>query len=179
MAIYTKTGDRGETSLYGCRLPKDHPLLEAIGSLDELNANLGVVIAGSNDEWLKIELAAIQTELFTLGAELATPVGQNITGLKLLEAADITRLEQMIDKYEHQLPPLKNFILPGGTMVAAELMRARAVARRAERAVIEVTRRQVIRPPVQQYLNRLSDYLFILARYVNYQSGQKEIIWQR
>ncbi len=179
MKIYTKTGDTGETSLYGCRVPKHHPVLKVIGSLDELNAFLGVVISQNQDKSLKNDLTKVQSDIFTLGAELATPPGKEIAGLKLIDETNIVRLERLIDKYEAELPPLKNFILPGGTIVAAELMRARAVARRVEREAVDLSRQQTLRPEVMKYLNRLSDYLFVLARFVNHQVGQAETIWQR
>lgn len=179
MKIYTKTGDGGETSLYGCRVPKHHPVLEVIGALDELNASLGVVLAQLATDFLKTELTQVQSDIFTLGAEFATPPGKEVTGLKLLSAADVTKLEQAIDKFETQLPELKNFILPGGTLAAAELMRARAIARHAERAAVDLAQEQELRTEVRQYLNRLSDYLFVLSRLVNHQAGAAETIWQR
>ena len=176
--IYTKTGDAGETSLYGCRVPKQHSVLTVIGSLDELNACLGVALAQPGPDEIKIELTAVQRDLFTLGSEFATPQGKQVTGLTLVSEAEVTRLEQQIDSHEATLKPLTNFILPGGVPLGAALHLARTICRRAERAAVELTEVQPVRPEVMKYINRLSDYLFVAARAANAQAGQAEIIWQ-
>jgi len=176
--IYTKTGDTGETSLYGCRVPKGHPVLEVIGNLDELNAELGVALAQPGADTVRAELTQVQTDLFTIGSEFATPPGKEITGLVLTTEAEVTRLEAAIDKMEAELTPLKNFILPGGSLLGAHLHHARTISRRAERAAVMLTAEQAVRPEVMKYLNRLSDYLFVIARYANHLGGAAETIWQ-
>ncbi len=176
--IYTKTGDTGETSLYGCRVPKGHPVLEVIGALDELNAELGIALAQPGADSLRTELAEVQRDLFTIGSEFATPQGKQVTGLILVNDADVERLEKQIDAWEAKLTPLKNFILPGGAPLGANLHLARTIARRAERAAVALTAEQPVRPEVMKYLNRLSDYLFVIARFANHQAGIQETIWQ-
>lgn len=176
--IYTKTGDTGETSLYGCRVPKGHPVLEVIGSLDELNAQLGVALASPGAGALRESLVQVQRDLFTLGSEFATPQGKEVTGLTLVAEADVERLEKQIDAWEAKLTPLKNFILPGGAPLGASLHLARTIARRAERAAVALTEVQPVRPEAMKYLNRISDWLFVAARYANHTAGAAETIWQ-
>ena len=174
--IYTKTGDAGETGLFGGgRVPKDDPRVRAYGDVDELNAMLGFGVALAPEEFERETFQTIQRDLFSIGAELATP---NPAKLRASVTADqVSALEQVIDKYEATLPPLKNFILPGGTPKAAALHLARTTCRRAERSVVTLGRDQQISPLIIHYLNRLSDLLFVLARAVNKQAGRADIAW--
>ena len=176
MKIYTKTGDGGETGLFGGgRVPKDDPRVRAYGDVDELNAMLGFGVALAPEEYERETLQTIQRDLFSIGAELATP---NPAKLRASVSADqVSGLEQVIDKYEATLPPLKNFILPGGTPKAAALHLARTTCRRAERSVVTLGRDQQINPLIIHYLNRLSDLLFVLARAVNKRAGRADIAW--
>jgi cob(I)alamin adenosyltransferase len=177
--IYTKTGDDGTTGLFGgARVAKASGRVEAYGTVDETNAVLGVARAAGLDASTDAVLAHVQVDLFTLGAELAcVPGKEDKLGMKLLEAADAERLERAIDEAEKDLPPLKSFVLPGGSTQAAALHLARTVARRAERAVLAVTdaapRREIV-----VYLNRLSDLLFVLARRANAQAGVADVPWK-
>lgn len=176
--IYTKKGDKGESSLYGGkRVPKHHLRLQAYGTLDELNAWLGLVVAQAGADDYKKELMEVQAELFTLGAELSAPAEQDITGLVLLTDEAIARLEKLIDAHEAELPELTKFIFPGGTLVAAGLQVARTVARRAERIIVELSGVTSVREEIIRYVNRLSDYLFTLARVVNYRAKHTETPW--
>jgi cob(I)alamin adenosyltransferase len=176
MKIYTKTGDAGETGLFGGgRVPKDDPRVRAYGDIDELNATLGFGVALEPADFELATLQTIQRALFSIGAELATP---NPAKLRAAVSADqVSALEQAIDKYEATLAPLKNFILPGGTPKAAAFHLARTTCRRAERSVVTLSRDQQINPVIIHYLNRLSDLLFVLARAVNQQAGRSEIVW--
>ena len=178
MKIYTKTGDAGETGLFaGPRVPKDDPRVEAYGDVDELNAFIGVARCEPLDRATDELLASIQNDLFDLGAELASPEPERV-GTKRVGASDIARLEAAIDEHEERLPPLREFILPGGTRSAALLHVARTVCRRAERRVVTLRRQQTISREAIIYLNRLSDLLFVLARAVNHQSGSGDVPWQ-
>lgn len=183
MKIYTKSGDTGETSLYGGgRLPKDALRFEAIGNVDELNAQLGLArvelsTLGPPTSQVDTLLGQIQNHLFDLGAELATPHPEQ-KGTALLGSHYITLLEQAIDHHQEQLPPLREFILPGGSGVAAQLHVARCICRRAERTVVTLAREATLRPEGLAYLNRLSDLLFVLARWGNRVAGQQDIPWQ-
>lgn len=177
MKIYTKSGDKGETSLVsGVRVPKYSPRVEAYGTCDEANSAIGVAMSFllTLEEWkeFKEALHIIQTKLFHVGAELATPEGKKV-GWPLQEE-DVTFLEQNIDQMDQELPSLTNFILPGGHPAAASLHLARTVARRAERHAVEIGQHESINPLVIKYLNRLSDYLFVAARYVNHKLGTQE-----
>ncbi|HEX7448869.1 MAG TPA: cob(I)yrinic acid a,c-diamide adenosyltransferase [Pirellulales bacterium] len=179
MKIYTKTGDRGDTGLFGGpRVRKDDPRIEAYGTVDELNAVLGLVRCEPLDAPLDDLLATIQSELFDLGAELATPEPQRL-GTRTLAAAHIARLEAAIDQHEAALEPLKAFILPGGTRAAALLHLARTVCRRAERRLVTLADREVISADLIIYLNRLSDLLFVLARSVNRAAGLADVPWKK
>lgn len=181
MKIYTKTGDSGETGLFaGPRVRKDHPRIEAYGTVDELNAVLGLVRTEELPTAVDHLLTAIQNELFALGAELATPDAL-AHGTATLAEKHIEMLERAIDHYEDALPPLKQFILPGGTRTAALLHIARTVARRAERLVVSLSASPAerIRPQAIIYLNRLSDLLFVLARAVNASSGVADTPWAK
>lgn len=178
MKIYTKTGDDGTTGLFGgARVKKASARVEAYGTCDELNAVIGVARAAKLGAFVDGVLAAVQVDLFTLGAELATVPGKEENlGMALLGAEDAVRLEHAIDEAEKDLPPLKNFVLPGGSPQAAALHLARTVARRAERAVLSLddapARREVV-----VYLNRLSDLLFVLARRANADAGVADVPW--
>jgi len=176
LKIYTKTGDAGETGLFGGgRVPKDDPRVRAYGDVDELNATLGFAAALEPADFELTTVQSIQRDLFSIGAELATP---NPAKLRAAVTADqVSALEQTIDKYEATLPPLKNFILPGGTPKAAAFHLARTTCRRAERAVVTLSREQQINPVIIHYLNRLSDLLFVFARAVNKQAGGSDIAW--
>jgi cob(I)alamin adenosyltransferase len=179
MKIYTRTGDDGSTGLIGgSRVAKDDAAIECYGTVDELNAALGaaVVVAGDTEarEWL----AQVQAELFTIGAHLATPGGASqAKSLPLLDENWIMRLEQQIDAVESTLPPLRNFILPGGTEFAARLHVARTVCRRAERLIVATARTRKFDPIIVTYVNRLSDWLFVQARRANHIAGVPDVPW--
>lgn len=176
--IYTRTGDRGETGLIGGhRVPKDHARVEAYGTVDELNAHLGVVRAQTNDPEFDALLDDVQHRLFDLGAELATP-GTTAATLSI-SAAQVEALERAIDRYQEALPPLREFVLPGGAPLAATLHVARTVARRAERRVVTLARTGPVRPELLRYLNRLSDLLFMLARAANARAGRPDVTWKK
>ena len=176
MKIYTKTGDAGETGLFGGgRVPKDDPRVRAYGEVDELNATLGFAAALDPAEFASDLLQAVQRDLLAIGSELATPSPEKARAK--VGAARVQAIEQHIDQYEATLPPLKHFILPGGTPKAAALHLARTTCRRAERAVVALARDQQIDPVIIHYLNRLSDLLFVLARAVNARAGRADIVW--
>lgn len=181
MKIYTRTGDAGTTGLFGGeRVDKDAASVDAYGSVDELNAWLGVVRASAGAGELDRVLEQIQADLFTLGAELAcVPGKEGRLGMTLVGAADTARLEAHIDAAEAELEPLKSFILPAGSPAAANLHVARTVCRRAERRVIAARRSAPVRDEVVHYLNRLSDLLFVLARAANRHAGVPDSPWSR
>ena len=175
MKIYTKTGDAGETGLFGGgRVSKDDPRVRAYGDVDEANAAIGFAGALEPADFESVLLQTIQRDLFTIGAELATP---DTAKVAKVGASEVGALEDVIDRYEATLSPLKNFILPGGALKAAALHVARTVCRRAERSVVTLSRDQPINPVIIHYLNRLSDLLFVLARAVNKQAGRPDIPW--
>jgi len=178
--IYTKTGDSGETSLFaGGRVYKDAPRVEAYGTVDELNACLGMICAQLTDDDLVQCLRRIQTELFDLGADLATPIAASTRKeIPRARPQQTTQLEAWIDQYSEALPALTQFILPSGSVPGATLHFARTVCRRAERQVVALSRADDINPEIICYLNRLSDLLFVLARVVNQRSKIPETIWQ-
>lgn len=179
--IYTKTGDDGETSLFGgSRRSKGDPRVEVYGTVDELNAVLGLVRSYRPDEKIDTVLGQIQHQLFVIGAELATPDGP-VREMDPTGEAQIERLETAIDDFEQQLPPLHQFILPGGDPVAAHLHLARTVARRAERCLVRFAEQQQIVFPkaVLIYLNRLGDLLFVMAREANRLAGCEDVPWNR
>jgi cob(I)alamin adenosyltransferase len=182
--IYTRTGDNGETALFGGgRVRKDDPRIEAIGSVDELNAALGVVRAellrgGTAPADLDAFLAQAQHRLFDLGAELATPRPRDRDAYRVGDE-HVAALEAAIDRYSAQLEPLRESVLPGGGPVAAQLHLARCVCRRAERRLVHLVEREPIRGELVRYLNRLSDLLFVLARAVNRVNGAPDVTWQR
>ena len=182
--IYTKTGDKGETSLYGgTRVSKAAARVESYGTLDELNAFIGLAKAEISDEKVLSQLQKIQFDLFTVGSEAATPTdkmllanGKNRLDLMISEK-EITELEFWMDDFDAELEPLRFFILPSGGKAAATLHVCRTVCRRAERAMVFLNETEEVRPELIKYLNRLSDYLFILARYISKISGEKEDYW--
>jgi cob(I)alamin adenosyltransferase len=176
--IYTRTGDRGETSLFGgARVPKNDPRIEAYGTVDELNSVIGVVLAIESDaQLLGAQLLDVQCDLFEIGAHLASPGTSRFTGV---ESSRIEELERGIDAMEAELAPLKSFILPGGTPAAAELHVARTVCRRAERLVVALHDDDPATLSSITYLNRLSDYLFVAARYANHKRGVEDVPWTR
>jgi cob(I)alamin adenosyltransferase len=175
--IYTRTGDKGETSLVsGERVGKDHPRTAAYGTIDELNSNLGVAISSIRDRTVSRILQNIQHELFNIGAELAS--NGKLKQFKL-NTQKIDELEQIIDRYDGKLAKLHTFILPGGGRAAAFLHLARTVCRRAEREVVTLAKKENTNPNIVAYLNRLGDLLFVLARYINKKGGVKEINWKK
>jgi cob(I)alamin adenosyltransferase len=180
MKIYTKTGDEGETGLFGGgRVRKDHARIEAYGTVDELNAALGTARGEALQNDLDQALRQIQNDLFDLGAELATPHAEILK--TRVGSEQIQQLEQWIDAWETELPPLKTFILPGGLRAAGELHLARTICRRAERCVVrlaEITE-QPISAEIGIYLNRLSDLLFVAARLVNQRGGRGDELWEK
>ena len=184
MKIYTKTGDKGETSLYGgTRVSKAAARVESYGTLDELNAFIGLAKAEISDEKVLNQLQKIQFDLFTVGSEAATPTdkmflanGKNRLDLMISEE-EISELEHWMDDLDAELEPLQFFILPSGGKAAASVHVCRTVCRRAERAMVYLNETEEVRPELIKYLNRLSDYLFILARYISKISGEKEDYW--
>ncbi len=178
MKIYTKTGDQGQTSLFsGLRVSKDHPLIEAYGTVDELNSVLGVLCSSSqipNNSWIK----SLQNDLFTLGADLATPFLEKKT-IERIGLSHIETYEQCIDDMDKQLPKLTCFILPGGTHEAGFAHLARTICRRAERLCWPLHESKTINPNIPVFLNRLSDFLFVYARYVNHHNNVQDIEWKK
>lgn len=178
MKIYTKTGDLGETGLFGGRrVPKHHLRIEAYGTVDETNAVLGLTLSHCTDPDLSAVLARVQGELFELGADLATPLDTRSSHIVRVNVAKIERLEAEIDAWTDELPPLTSFILPGGTPVGATLHIARTVCRRAERHVAALSEHEAVNADAQRYLNRLSDWLFTFARLANHRHNHPETAW--
>lgn len=177
--IYTKTGDDGTTALGGGqRVSKDHPRVRAYGTVDELNSFIGVAVATGLDERLSGPLLSIQNELFHLGADLSfVEEDKEKYPLPQIEPRHIDRLEQLIDDLNQVTGPLKNFILPGGSPGAAALHAARTICRRAERDVYRLSRDEAVGKFVHAYLNRLSDLLFVMARFENLSKGVPEPLW--
>lgn len=182
MRIYTRTGDDGQTGLFGGgRVSKADVRVEAYGAVDELNSVLGWVISQNPDSAVEQELTRVQADLFTIGAQLATPREQTRgkkPSIPELDPERIAHLERWIDQLESALPELRTFILPGGVPAAAALHVARAVCRRAERRVVALAEDQEVDPAVTIYLNRLSDSLFVAARYVNRRDGRSDLAWE-
>lgn len=172
--IYTRTGDDGTTGLGdGSRVAKDSLRVTAYGTVDELNSTIGMVLANEDVNGdVRETLTQVQHELFDLGGELCIP------GMAMIDDADIDRLESVLDGFNEPLPPLKDFILPGGGMAAATCHLARTVCRRAERDVIALSHVEEVRPQASRYLNRLSDLLFVLCRVLARASGHGEVLWQ-
>jgi cob(I)alamin adenosyltransferase len=172
--IVTRTGDAGTTGLGdGSRVPKDSPRIGAIGSVDELNSAIGVVLAETLPEPIAACLVAVQHDLFDLGGELSIP------GYAAITDAHIDRLEADVERFNAELAPLKEFILPGGARAAALAHVARTVCRRAERSLIAAAASDVITDRSRVYLNRLSDLLFVLARALNHAEGRPDVLWQK
>lgn len=179
MKLYTKTGDKGETGLFGgARVSKASARVDAYGTIDELNAVLGLARSTPLDASIDSVLSRVQSELFVLGSELACVSGkESKLGIALIDDSHARALEADIDASETNLPPLKSFILPGGTPSASALHHARTVCRRAERAVISLSHTEALRPEVVIYLNRLSDLCFSLARRANHLAGVEDVPW--
>lgn len=179
MKIYTKTGDDGTTGLFGGgRVPKDSPRIEAYGTVDELNSTIGLARAASGGTFAEL-LQRISEELFVLGGDLATPIEtKSDYAVPRIGEAEVRALELAIDEHDAALPPLKRFILPGGTPLAANLHHARTVCRRAERLLVTLAAREKIGPQDIIYLNRLSDLLFVLARRANQLANVPDIEWR-
>lgn len=178
MKIYTKTGDDGTTSLFsGGRVTKHHLRVESYGTVDELNSYLGLARSVEITDLANSQLEIIQNHLFRLGADLATPMNAKAEWLIRITESEIQWLEETIDALSQNLPELKNFILPGGVSVAAHLHIARTICRRAERLVVALQEVEDINGKSLIYLNRLSDYLFTLARYENSQNDEPETKW--
>jgi cob(I)alamin adenosyltransferase len=172
--IFTRTGDSGTTGLGdGSRVSKDNPRVEAIGAVDELNSQIGVLLAEPLGAPVAGHLTQIQHDLFDLGGELSIPGHHAIT------EAHVSRLESIIEEFNSTLPPLKEFILPGGCRAAALCHVARTVCRRAERRVVSLSVAEQIAPLAQRYLNRLSDLLFVLCRVLNRAAGREDVYWNR
>lgn len=168
MKIYTRTGDKGKTGLFGGqRVPKSSMRLHAYGTLDELNSSLGVILADTKLPMpLRDQLLEVQSLLFMIGADLATPL-ESSANIKRMTEEPAKKMEQWIDKLEESLEPMTKFILPGGSMLGAKLHEARTVCRRAERYIVELSEKEPITHAVIVIVNRLSDYLFVAARYTN------------
>ena len=182
MKIYTKTGDKGETGLFGGgRVRKDHPRIQAYGDVDELNSFIGWAKSLTQDKILSSELKRIQNNLFDIGAILASPHPEKLEGKSSSSVApqEIEGLEKSIDRMEAELKPLLTFILPGGGEESSILHVARTVCRRAERQIITLSEREKISSQIIIYINRLSDYLFVLARWINFKKNVKEDTWEK
>ncbi len=177
MKIYTKTGDDGNTGLQrNLRIAKSHPRIISYGTVDEANAALGVVLTNSLDEDITKILTEIQNDLFLVGADLSDP---NLNAVKNRVTLDmIERLEKCIDKFELELPPLANFILPGGDIAAAQLHYVRTVVRRAETQVVQLSKKDEINSNCIKYLNRLSDLFFVMGRLINKRKDRDDILWK-
>ncbi|MEP7152382.1 MAG: cob(I)yrinic acid a,c-diamide adenosyltransferase [Nitrospira sp.] len=186
--VYTRTGDAGQTRLAGGQqVWKDCLRVEAYGTVDELNASIGLVramnaeagTASAASAQLEEDLRWVQNKLFDVGSILATAPGQTFKNMPTVTANDVTKLEHMIDRCQEDLEPLKEFILPGGGKVSATLHQARTICRRAERICIRLAREEAVAAELNKYLNRLSDALFVLARWVAKTQGEPEFLWQR
>jgi cob(I)alamin adenosyltransferase len=177
MRIYTKTGDSGETGLLGGdRVRKDSLRIQAIGEIDELNSALGLASCAQGDTHFSPTLPSLQSLLFDLGSEIACPPGGKFH-LETIRMEDVSELETAIDAMSGGLPELKNFILPGGTELAARLHLARSVCRRAERALVTLGEEAEVRPTVLEFINRLSDWLFTAARTANASQNVQDVPW--
>lgn len=177
--IYTKGGDKGQTSLVGgSRISKDHDKIEAYGTVDELNAWIGVLADAPENQEKREILKEIQDRLFTIGAELASEPEQNRKKLPELFEEDIELLEKQIDLYTESIPPLRAFVLPGGHTLVSFAHVARTVCRRAERQAIRLSNIEPVNPMIIKYLNRLSDYLFVLSRKITQELNAPEVTWK-
>lgn len=186
--VYTRTGDAGKTRLAGGQqVWKDSLRVEAYGAIDELNASVGVVRVMNDEmvkhheqaEQLEHELRWVQNKLFDLGGILATAPGQEFKNMPQVTGQDVTRLEKLIDRCQKDLAPLKEFILPGGGKVSGFLHQARTICRRAERLCVRLSREEPVDPAIIKFVNRLSDTLFVLARWVAKTQGEPEFLWER
>lgn len=180
--LYTATGDRGTTSLVGGkRISKDDIRIEAYGAVDELNSHLGLIasLVKPDDPTIYSHILSIQHRLFDIGAALATYTTEGESAPRGVSDHEVTRLETWIDIIDSELPSLKNFILPGGTIASSHAQIARTVCRRAERRIITLAASSSVSPTILRYVNRLSDYLFAIARRLNVQSYTAEIIWSK
>jgi len=172
--IYTRTGDGGETGLGdGTRTRKDSARIEALGAIDELNSHIGMILTETLPDDVRARLVRVQHDLFDLGGEVSIP------GHRLLNEDQVKALEHWLDEYNAALPPLKDFILPGGVRAAACTHVARTVCRRAERALVRLNHEATLPESNLRYLNRLSDFLFVLARVLNRSAGAPDVLWQR
>ncbi|HOK14677.1 MAG TPA: cob(I)yrinic acid a,c-diamide adenosyltransferase [Candidatus Kapabacteria bacterium] len=177
MKIYTKTGDNGTTSLFdGKRVRKDNLRVETYGTVDELNSIIGLALAFDIPAEMKNDLIKINNDLFILGSDLATPINNQVK-VNRIDEHHIKWLEQKIDEYSEILPPLRNFILPGGTHSAAFLHQARTVCRRLERIAVTLSEAEDLGQFVIIYINRLSDYLFVAARFANFLNNREDVVW--
>jgi cob(I)alamin adenosyltransferase len=186
--VYTRTGDQGDTALVGGRrVPKDSARIEAYGTVDELNSILGLARVFNGEQlernpkarWLDEVLRQLQNELFDLGSELATPEDAVYEGMFRVGAGQVTALERLIDECQKDLQPLRSFVLPGGGRVGGFLHQARTVCRRAERRILACSRAEPIPDGPLKYVNRLSDLLFVLSRWVGKHLGETEYLWER
>lgn len=183
MSIVTKTGDKGETSLFGGgRVPKNNPRVASYGSVDEFNCAIGVLLATVTlPEKLRLDLQTVQKQCFVMGSELATPpeaAEKFQSYVPKTQDKDLAWLESLIIDLEAQVPPQRKFILPGGAAAAAWCFWIRTLVRRAERSAVALAQAETISPLVIKYLNRLSDYFFILGRWLNKEAGMKEVEWE-
>ncbi|MBL56518.1 MAG: ATP:cob(I)alamin adenosyltransferase [Flavobacteriales bacterium] len=179
MKIYTKTGDSGETSLLGgTRVSKAELQIESYGTVDELNAYIGLIRDQITQDSIYLELIEIQDRLFTIGSHLANDQEKSKIKLPNIVEEDIERLEKQIDTMNHLIPPMRAFILPGGHTHVSHLHIARCICRRAERKIVQLNHKWEIDPSILKYMNRLSDYLFVLSRKLSKDLGVKEIEWQ-
>lgn len=177
MKIYTKTGDDGTTGLQGnIRLPKSSPRIIAYGTIDESNAILGIVLSNKLDSDIAEILTQIQNDLFVAGADLSNP--NLLQNENRITSSMVTSIEELIDKYENELSPLTNFILPGGDIAASQLHFCRTVVRRAEICLVLLKEKEEINENCIKYLNRLSDLMFVLGRIINKRKGKNDIIWK-
>jgi cob(I)alamin adenosyltransferase len=182
MKIYTRTGDDGRTALFGGgRVEKDHPRVAAYGAIDELNSVLGWALTQISDAETAQRIQQIQHDLFAIGAELATPMpedGRKRPDTPPLPTERVEQMEEWMDEAEEELPPLREFVLPGGAGPAAALHVARTVCRRTERLIVTLQATEAVPPAILIYLNRLSDLLFVLARLENRRAGCRDVLWE-
>ena len=177
LKIYTKTGDDGTTGVQGnSRISKSNPRIIAYGTIDEINASLGLVLSGEIDTDIRKVLTKIQNELFVAGADLSNP--NLLQKENRITSVMVTAIEQSIDEFESELPPLSNFILPGGEMAASRLQFVRTIARRSETCLVLLNEQEKINENCMKYINRLSDLLFVLGRVINKRNGRKDIVWK-
>ena len=177
MKIYTKTGDDGNTGLQGdYRISKSHSRIMAYGTVDEANASIGIVLTNTLDDDIRQVLTQIQNELFLLGSDLSN---QNLNDLKnRISLESVEKLEEIIDKFELELSPITNFILPGGNVAAAQIHQVRTIVRRAETLVVKLSDKNEINSNCIKYLNRLSDLMFVMGRLINKRNDVEDIIWK-